>query len=202
MDRRSAAAAAFGADDSLLFFGQSSSADFSYEVSEAAAEEQRIKAYLGEASERGLASRRRVVRRPLGGAGYQAQSIVFSGSERDRDGAPSLSGSEPLSELLQQLAASRKGPRSGRDSAPSLHSSIAAGLAAADELADRKRGAASAAAAELATPAQLMRASFVQELMLSALSQPVDGLDGGRLDLAFPDVAESADSAGGGAATG
>ena len=193
MDRRSAATA-FGADDSLLFFGQVGQPDFSYmaEASEAAAEEQRIKAYLSEAGERGLASRRRVVCRPLGGASYQAQSIVFSSSERDRDGASSaLSGSEPLSELLQQLAASRKGQRTGRDSAPSLHPSLAASLTAMDDPTERKRSAALAAAAEPATPAQLMRANFVQELMLSALSQPVDQLDGGPLDLAFPELPPS-----------
>ena len=80
----------FGQEDSLIFLqGQSEFAAF----------------------DPGLAaSRRRIVRRPLG-SGYQAQTIVFS--ERDRDASPSLTGSEPLSELLQQLAASRKSMMEG-----------------------------------------------------------------------------------------
>ena len=176
MERRNAAQ-----EDSLIFFGQGGS-DFAMADADAvSAEERIIKNYLGgEPGERGGVSRRRVVRRPLGGGGYQAQTIVFS----ERDGSSQgLSASEPLSELLQQLAASRKGSRTARESAPSLHSSLAAGLAAAEDASDRKRGDYAAAA----SPAQQMRACFVQELVLSALSQPVSALDQGPLDLAFPE---------------
>ena len=180
MERRNAFG---GQEDSLIFFGQGGG-DFAMADAETvSAEERIIKNYLGgEPGERGGVSRRRVVRRPLGGGAYQAHTMVFS----ERDGSSQgLSASEPLSELLQQLAASRKGSRTtARENIPSLHSSIAAGLAAAGDVSDRKRSEANAAAA---SPAQQLRACFVQELVLSALSQPVSALDQGPLDLAFPE---------------
>jgi len=169
-------------NDELIFFGQGG-AELAYamgESSEASAEE-RIKSLLGDSGERGLAAaRRRVVRRPLGG--YQAQTIVFS--ERDRDAAPpGLSAGEPLSELLQ-LAASRKGslPRCSRDSGSASSSMLQSlsGLTAGAADAERKRAGETAGAP--ATPAQQLRAAFVQELLLSTLAHPASSLDDGPLD--------------------
>lgn len=186
MDRHAARvqASAFGQgeDSSLVFFG-GGGADFAYMQPEGAvdalAAEERSK-YLGEPGSL-AATRRRVVRRPLGSGSYQAQSIVFS--ERDRD-SPSLASSEPLGELLQQLAASRKHgmPRgAARESGGGLSgSSVLSSLSGLVAEGTERRRAADAAA--VATPAQQKRAIFVQELMLSALSQPVDKLDYGPLD--------------------
>ena len=163
----------FGQEDALVFFGQDSLA---YTESGEGSAEERIKAYaLGE-PERGLAAaRRRVVRRPLG-SGYQAQAIVFA----ERDAASSaLSASEPLSELLMQLTSSRKAAAPGstrtRDSAGSSVLSSLTGLTAAAD-GERKR-ANSENGGVPATPAQQLRACFVQELMLSALAQPLSALD-------------------------
>jgi hypothetical protein len=159
-----------------MFFAQGS--DFSFDGTDPSAEE-RLKSYLAEQgnSLAAASQRRRVVRRPMGSS-YPTQTIVFS--DRDRDGASASLSTEPLSELLQQLAASRKGqamPRA-RDSSSSLLSSLS-GLAAAADGADRK----SAGSSEPASPAQQLRACFVQELMLSAMSQPLDALDHGPLDV-------------------
>ena len=132
--------------------------------------EERIKSLLGgDPAERGLA-RRRVVRRPFGSGGYQAQTIVFS--ERERDGAQSLS-SEPFSELLQLAATRSKGQlplRASRDPA-----ATESGRARVPGGGDGGSGAA-------VTPAQQLRAAFVQELLLSTLALPTAGLDPGPLD--------------------
>ena len=154
----------------LIFFGQGEFAAFA-DGSDPSAEE-RIKSYLDPGL---VASRRRVVRRPLGSS-YQAQTIVFS--ERDRDGAPSHSSSEPLSDLLQQLAASRKSmlegvPSSGRPmraGGSSASSSVLSSLGLAADGAERRRAGGELAAGVAASPADQLRACFVQELMLSALS--------------------------------
>jgi hypothetical protein len=178
---RRALASTFGqGDDSLIFFGQGAELAYMAEASEASAEE-RIKGLLGEtAGERGLAAaRRRVMRRPLGSGSYQAQAIVFS--DRERDAVSALS-SEPLSELLQ-LAASRKGQvplRACRDSSSSSVLQSLSGLTAAADT-DRRRGPGGEAAAAL-SPAQQLRAAFVQEVLLSTLAQPVTALDCGPLD--------------------
>jgi hypothetical protein len=127
--------------------------------------EERIKSLLGgDPAERGLA-RRRVVRRPFG-----SHTIVFS--ERERDGAHSLS-SEPFSELLQLAAMRSKGQlplRASRDPAATESS-----RARAPGGGDGGNGAA-------VTPAQQLRAAFVQELLLSTLALPTAGLDPGPLD--------------------
>ena len=134
--------------------------------------EERIKSLLGgDPAERGLA-RRRVVRRPFGSGGYQAQTIVFSERERERDGAQSLS-SEPFSELLQLAATRSKGQlplRASRDPA-----ATESGRARVPGGGDGGSGAA-------VTPAQQLRAAFVQELLLSTLALPTAGLDPGPLD--------------------
>ena len=134
--------------------------------------EERIKSLLGgDPAERGLA-RRRVVRRPLGSGGYHAQTIVFSARVRVRDGAQSLS-SEPFSELLQLAATRSKGQlplRASRDPAATESS-----RARAPGGGDGGNGAA-------VTPAQQLRAAFVQELLLSTLALPTAGLDPGPLD--------------------
>jgi hypothetical protein len=155
--------------DSLVFFGQGEFAAFA-DGSDPSADE-RIKSYLDPSL---VAQRRRVVRRPLG-SGYQAQTIVFS--ERDRDAAPSLASSEPLSELLQQLAASRKSMLEGVPSRPAR--AVGSGGASASVLSslgldgsERKRTASEMSSAVAASPTDQLRACFVQELMLSALSAP------------------------------
>jgi len=153
-------------EDSLIFFGQGS--EF-FEGSDPSAADERIRSYLDPGS------RRRVVRRP----GYQAPgTIVFS--ER---GDGSLASSEPLSELLQQLAASRKNlmdgvlsnrPRSSVGGSGSASASVLSslGLAGADGT-ERKRAGGEVSAVP-ASPAEQLRANFVQELMLSALSHKDD----------------------------
>lgn len=198
MERGGPFSATFGGgqEDSLIFFGQG--AELAYAMAEGDnAEERALKAYLGDPSgERGLtAARRRVVRRPLG-SGYPANTIVFS--ERERDGTSPTLSSEPLSELLQQLAASRKGQqgssvaatlRGAREAAAggSLLSSITAGL----EASGKQRAAGAHGASDAApTPEQVLRAGFVQEVMLSALAQSVGSLDYGPLDR--PPVAAAA----------
>ena len=170
MERSSSA---FGSTEEI-FFGGASAADFEY-MAEAAGNDAAVSAYLGDPSSITAASRRRIVRRPIG-SNYQASSIIFS--ERDRDGASPAFGSEPLSELLQQLAASRKGsarPTSAaaRDAA-GMSSSLLSSLTNLTAIASEgsKRGSSEDAAA--ATPAQQIRACFVQELMLSTLSDPLD----------------------------
>jgi len=179
---RRAIASTFGAsNDELIFFGQGAELAYAMGEGDASAEE-RIKSLLGDPGERGLAAaRRRVVRRPLGGGGYQAQTIVFS--ERDRDAASPGLSSEPLSELLQ-LAASRKGslPRCSRDSGSASSSMLQSlsGLTAGAVDAERKRAGETAGAP--ATPAQQLRAAFVQELLLSTLAHPASSLDDGPLD--------------------
>ena len=158
-------------EDSLMF-----GADIGGETSA----EERIKSLLGDPSDRGLAAaRRRVVRRPFGSGGYQAQAIIFS--ERERDGSPSLS-TEPLSAELLQLAASRKGHmplRASRDSTGSVLQSLTAAT---------EPGRARAMAGG-ATPAQQLRAVFVQELLLSTLALPASSLDPGPLDGDYDGVA-------------
>lgn len=181
MERRSAPFSSTAADE-LLFFGHG--ADLLMGDDEQVSAEERIKSYLGEPSDRGVPARRRVIRRPLGGGGYQAQTIVFS--ERDRD-AVGLSGSEPLSELLQQLGSSRSKGAPSAAGVPQLHSGLAAGLAAAADDSERRKQRAGGGRATTVSPEQQMRACFVQELMLAALSQPVAELDGGPLDAAFPE---------------
>ena len=104
--------------------------------------------------------------------GYQAQTIVFSERERERDGAQSLS-SEPFSELLQLAATRSKGQlplRASRDPA-----ATESGRARVPGGGDGGSGAA-------VTPAQQLRAAFVQELLLSTLALPTAGLDPGPLD--------------------
>lgn len=129
--------------------------------------EERIKSLLGgDPAERGLA-RRRVVRRPFGS---QAHTIVFS--ERERDGAHSLS-SEPFSELLQLAAMRSKGQlplRASRDPA------------ATESSRTRAPGGGDGGNGAAVTPAQQLRAAFVQELLLSTLALPTAGLDPGPLD--------------------
>ena len=164
----------------LAFYGQSEFASFA-DGSDASADERMIKSYLDPSL---VASRRRVVRRPLG-SGYQAQTIVFS--ERERDGSPSLTGSEPLSELLQQLAASRKSMlESGMPSArPARASSGGAGGASASVLSSlglmgtegterRRLGGDLNSSCAGVNPTEQLRAHFVQECMLSALSYSGD----------------------------
>ena len=126
--------------------------------------EERIKSLLGgDPAERG----RRVVRRPFGS---QAHTIVFS--ERERDGAHSLS-SEPFSELLQLAAMRSKGQlplRASRDPA------------ATESSRTRAPGGGDGGNGAAVTPAQQLRAAFVQELLLSTLALPTAGLDPGPLD--------------------
>lgn len=178
MERRWSSAvlggSASAAEESLIFFGQGELASFA-DGSDASADE-RMKSVLDPAL---VASRRRVVRRPLG-AGYGgSQAIVFS----DRDASPSLASSEPLSELLQQLAASRKSMLEGTgpvaraprglagSSGASGTSAVLSSLGLTAEGAE-SRGTKRAAMGEHsgANPTEQMRAYFVQELMLSALA--------------------------------
>lgn len=170
-----------------MFFGQGGDSALAYMAEGAdgvAAAEERLKSYaLGDPGERGLA-RRRVVRRPLG-SGYQAQAIVLSERDGAGQGGAGLSSTEPLSDLLMQLTSSRskagqswsgRAAASQRDGAGTSVLSSLTGLSAA---ADSRRTSDAAA-----SPAQQLRASFVQELMLSALSQPISALDSGPLDAA------------------
>lgn len=215
--RRAIAASSFGQPEELIFFGQG--AELAYAMGEGGEDsaEERIKTLLGsDPGERGLAAaRRRVVRRPLGSSGYQAQTIVFS--ERDRGDALS---SEPLSELLQ-LAASRKGqlPRCCRDSGAPHAATSPSPARASDNLArpcpplllrvaassttpsvlQTLTGHLTASAAEAERlnrrhgvagepkPEQLIRGAFVQELLLSMLAAPAESLDGGPLDGPLPE---------------
>ena len=158
------------ADDALIF--GSEFASFA-DGSDPSADE-RIKSYLDPAL---MASRRRGVRRPLGAGGYQAQSIVFS--DRDRDASPSMASGEPLSELLQQLAASRQSLRDGGSAASraarvggpggASSASVLSSLGLDGPERGRKEGAGAASQIEQ------IRGYFVQELMLSALASDLDG---------------------------
>lgn len=149
--------------ESLIFFG-SSPAEFAYmaEAGDASAEE-RIKSLLGESADRGIAARRRVVRRPLGGHPADGSS-------------PSLSAGEPLSDLLLHLAASRKGGPGGTQMLR------AAGETAVSSMLSSLADLEGKRPPEACTPAQQVRGSFVKELMLSALAQPAASLDLGPLD--------------------
>jgi hypothetical protein len=180
--RRSLASTFGSGEDSLIFFGQGGELAYMAESGEASAEE-RIRTLLGEAGERGLAAaRRRVMRRPLGSGGYQAQSIIFS--ERDRDSPASGLASEPLSELLH-LASTRKGQqptlRAGRESTVGSVLQSLMGMSGAE--AERKRGGAPDPAAP-STPAQQARAAFMEELLLSSLGRHVSTLGSEPLDAA------------------
>lgn len=167
----------------MIFFGQGCEL-FMNESGDGTAEE-RIRALVGDGSERALA-RRRIVRRPLGGS-YQTQPLIFG--ERERDSPSSLNTADPLSELLAHLTSSRKGQvdalRSGSkaDSAASL-----CGLAAlaADEGLSRSSIGSSlpAAMGSLggAAPNVELRAQCLQELVLSALCASPDSLQLGPLD--------------------
>lgn len=169
--RRALASAFAQGESDALFFGQGAdSLAFSIGDGDTSAEERISRLLSADAADRGLAAaRRRVVRRPLGG-NYQAQSIVFS--ERERDAL----SSEPFSELLQLAASRSKGMpmRTSRDSTASSMLQTLTGLTAD---AERRRGLAPGA--EPATPAQQLRASFVQELLLSTIATPLEDLDQG-----------------------
>lgn len=145
-----------------MFFGQGGE----LLMGEDSSAEERIKALLGD-SVAGLA-RRRILRRPLSGSsGYQSQaSMVFSERERDIS-SPSLV--DPLSEMLMQLAATRK----GHDSSARADTSVLSSLAqlAAEETSARRPDSVALPEGAAAIPAQ-MCSHFVQELMLAAL---VDG---------------------------
>ena len=173
----SAAAAAAASEDSLFFF-QNESAGFFADGSDASADE-RMKAVLDPAL---VASRRRAVRRPLGGYGGGG-AIMLS----DRDASPSMASSEPLAELLQQLAASRKSMLEG--GAPSARAARGAGSTGAGGGASavlstlglgpdgvegrgtkRVAGEMGTVNAAAVNPTEQLRACFVQDLMLSALS--------------------------------
>ena len=142
--------------------------------------EERMKALLSDAGERGLAAaRRRVVRRPLG---YQAPAIVFS--EREREDSSRI-GAEPLSELYH-LSASRKGQLPVRAFRDNTAGSILKSLTAATEAGRRRIGDGAGTsgdgdAAATVSPAQKMRAVFVQELLLSTIGEPLSDLNPGPL---------------------
>lgn len=148
--------------ESLIFFGQSP-AEFAY-LAEAESAEERIKSLLGESGAGPAGARRRVVRRPL--SGYQAA-----------DGSsPGISASEPLSDLLMHLAASRKAAGGGAPRAAGGESAVSSMLSSLSALEGRQTPDAPA------TPAQATRGKFVRELMLSSLAQPSASLDLGPLD--------------------
>lgn len=158
----------YGGGGEQLFFGG--------DGTEPTSPEERIKSLLGE--DRGL-MRRRIVRRPLGGA---SASQLLSFTERDGDASSlSVGGGDPLSELLSHLAASRKaageppslmrGSCDGRDptsaTGASPLSALALWLAALpNEPSAHQPGAPTAAERE-------QRSSFVQQLMLGSLTYPL-----------------------------
>ncbi len=168
-------AADFQGEESLIF------GDIAELGGDSASAEERIKSLLGgDSAERGLA-RRRVVRRPFGSGGYQAQTIVFS--ERERDGSPALSSEPHISELLQLAATRSKGQLPLRATRESTAGSMLQSLTVATESGrTRAPGGAEGGGSTPATPAQQLRAAFVQELLLSTLALPTAGLDPGPLD--------------------
>jgi hypothetical protein len=159
----------YGGGGEHLFFGG--------DGAEPTSPEERIKSLLGE--DRGL-MRRRIVRRPMGGA---SSSQLLSFTDREGDGlSPSMGGGgDPLSDLLSHLAASRKAageppsllrascdghePASTAGASPlSALALLLAGLP--NEPPAHQPGAPTAAERE-------QRSAFVQQLMLGSLSYPL-----------------------------
>lgn len=156
--------------DELIFYGQSG--ELFVGEGDASAEE-RIKSLLSD-SDRGGLMRRRIVRRPLSGA-YTSQSLSFA--ERERDSAsPSMLNADPFSELLSQLAASRKSELPlrlrERDSTGPLSGFAQLANQLATEDSSRRCSGLQLDMPPDATQAQL-RKRFTQELVLAAMRTPV-----------------------------
>ena len=110
MERSSSA---FGSTEEI-FFGGASAADFEY-MAEAAGNDAAVSAYLGDPSSITAASRRRIVRRPIG-SNYQASSIIFSSA--------TATGRRPRSALSHSpnfCSSSRPRARAVRDPPLLLH---------------------------------------------------------------------------------
>ncbi|KAL1526314.1 hypothetical protein AB1Y20_015029 [Prymnesium parvum] len=145
---------------SLIFFGQGGELF----MGEDGTAEERLKSLLGDSSDRAGLARRRIVRRPL--SGYQAQSMLFS----ERDAASSLAAGDPLSEMFMHLAATRKEQSSGRTGnvEPSISATFMSGLAQLGT--EESFGNRIPHAKESSSALTQLRSCFVQEMMLSALT--------------------------------